>query len=182
MKRIVTSLLLLTLLLAMAIVPGYAQAMPAAEWADKSQASNSEPLDEILVDAVARDVNPPSRFWDLSQSDYHGGGNIEFWTYTRYYFSPNSDGEIYVEATFDWGPEWANNPFKGMSIECVEAKFGPGDTRVDERHIDKDTDSLGRMSSGRICFSGLDPDKYYYFGFTKTRDGEQAELDVEISH
>ena len=62
MKRIVTSLLLLTLLLAMAIVPGYAQAMPAAEWADKSQASNSEPLDEILVDAVARDVNPPSRF------------------------------------------------------------------------------------------------------------------------
>lgn len=37
MKRIVTSLLLLTLLLAMAIIPGNAQAMPAAEWVGEFQ-------------------------------------------------------------------------------------------------------------------------------------------------
>ncbi|MGI5883400.1 MAG: hypothetical protein ACOX83_00375 [Candidatus Spyradocola sp.] len=54
MKRIVTRLLLLTLLLAMAVVPGYAQtAMPAAEWVGESQLDfDVQDADDLLAEPV----------------------------------------------------------------------------------------------------------------------------------
>lgn len=182
MKRIVTSLLLLTLLLAMAIVPGYAQATPVAEWVGKSQVAYPVTPDDILVEARSRGRYAPTEFWDLSDDDYHASSD-GFYTavFTNYYFKPNSDGEIYVSASFRWVDEmwWSGAAEKTVSLECFEKD---SHTKVAEWDLTDYVSTDGYLRTGKILFHYLDTEKEYYFRFVRRHDGYATSLNATVSH
>lgn len=219
MKRIVTSLLLLTLLLAMAIVPGYAQATPAAEWVGESQLVHAqdaddllaEPIkstrsvqgepaaewvgesqlafaetpDDILTEPVTRGSNPPDAFWNLTADDYTAhAASIIHEIYTNYYFCPNADGEIYADASFTWlDLEDGASMYRSVTILLYEYDGSIlEDPELVSHQTEGYTDENGRLSTGRIRFFNLDPNKFYYFEFRKTPDTMPAELWAHISH
>lgn len=133
--------------------------------------------DALIESGILRDINPPTSYRNLATGPYYGGGNIRAKTYTRYYFSPNADGCIYVTASFDWGTDFAYSD-KAMWITCYE--LGNGD--VVRYNVPGGTDKYGVINSGRIRFSNLDVNKFYYFSFEKTYDAFYADLDVKIAH
>lgn len=210
MKRIVTRLLLLTLLLAIAVVPGYAQtAMPAAEWVGESQLDfDVQDADDLLVEPVkaprSAQGEPAAEWVGESQMPFaetpedsrtelvtkgshpytaHAGSMTQE-VYTDSYFCPNVDGEIYVSASFRW-LDLEEGASTNRSVTILLCEYGGSiweDPELVSHQTEGYADENGRLSTGRIRFYNLDPNAFYSFAFRKAPDAMPAELWVDISH
>lgn len=182
-KKTVMCMMMTILLLTMWIIPGYAAVEVVREPDAECAVSDAIPGDvDVLYEmSMRRDTSKPSSLWDLSSSSYRASGNIRFWTNTKYYFHPNSSGKIYVNASFNWGSDYVNDPLRGFVIYCYKLN-GASASLATSYDVSGPTDSNGKISSGRIAFKNLDPNGNYYFQFEKTRDNISADLSATISH
>ena len=167
----------------MRILPEYAAAEAVREPDTACAVRDAVPDDvDVLYEmSMRRYTSKPSSLWDLSSSSYRASGSICLWTNTKYYFHLNSSGKIYVNASFNWGSDYANDSLRGFVIYCYKLN-GTSASLATSYNVDGSTDSNGKISSGRIAFQNLDPNGNYYFQFEKTRDNISADLSATISH
>lgn len=124
-----------------------------------NQKLNVQNADDISLYGTSR----PGDFWNLSSRSYSGS----YWTnnsllFTNYYFSPNTNGKLYLDITTTADP--------GVSYAYVYLYSKDGSSILLTNQLDVN-------KSYRITYSNLNVDKFYYMGFdceskAKGHDGE----------
>lgn len=127
-------------------------------------------VDTNYTEVLIQGTSKPTSYWNLV-NDYNGEADWSSSIYTNYYFSPNEDGEIYVNFSLDYG--FAPNPDRGFYIVLYKITSSSALTTY-ERIVDE------QYESGAVKFYNLDPNTFYYFKFVKTNDGDTAHLDFTV--
>lgn len=179
-KRRVLSAILAVIMTLTMTAPAFALEVayePTTAPCDEERIYDSAQAD-IIEESYARDANKPTAMFNLDGKDYHVNGTFNTTIYTSYYFYPNAQGELFYNMTFQWQVETAGFPnLRGAKVECWDKTQNK---RVTEDKFDMKLQANGLYSTvietGGWRVYNLDPTHQYYFRFTKSFDGINANV------
>lgn len=146
---------------------------------DQGSQSNDTKVD-VLVEKFTRGVDPPTQFKNLATGSYYFTGTYKVMLYTNYYFSPNSSGNIKVNATTTWPANYTMQ--KQMIVTLINKNTGVQVGTVTGKTVyNPSTQMYGKVASISNTFSGLDTNSFYYFRIEKTNDTIDANLSGSVS-
>lgn len=142
---------------------------------DEEKVFDPEHVDDIIVESIGRGASIPKDFFNLDGQDYWVSGTYDTTIYTSYYFYPNASGELYWSFSFEW--TGVNYLQKMARVELWDKTDNKLVNSADFYMLKNNDGTYGPwIHTGNWRFFDLNPVHQYYFRFSKTWDGINANV------
>lgn len=130
---------------------------------------------DIIRNDLVRGAKKPTQLFNLDGANYYVDGLFDTTIYTSYYFYPNADGELYYSLTFQW--EESVGTERSVGVECWDRTTNSLATSNSFSLAKNSNETYGpSVSTGSWRIYNLDSTHQYYFRFTKSFDGIDANV------
>ncbi|MDD6045893.1 MAG: hypothetical protein PUC97_00505 [bacterium] len=135
----------------------------------------------VISESQTRGANPPTKLFDLSNSNYSVSGSWRYLIYTSYYFYPNAEGKLHWNFTVELADCFVNQT--SFTVDCWDKTTNRKVTSTTFYSELQPNGAHGLyISTGNWNTYNLDPSHKYYFAFLKTNDATEASITGTIRH
>ena len=126
------------------------------------------------TDDAQRSTKIPSTFYNLQKGRYQfSADSFSVSLFTNYYFCPNAKGELTVYANMTVGKRGVPTQLKVHLMDLNKKNYVSGKYVSNETQMTSDG-TYTTYVTVKKTFTGLDPNKFYFFEISKTNDGQYA--------
>lgn len=135
----------------------------------------------MLYESQTRGANPPTKLYDLSNSNYNVSGSWRYLIYTSRYFYPNSDGKLHWNFSVELAGSYVNQ--SSFTVDCWDKTTNKKVASTTFYAELQPNELYSRyITTGSWNTYNLDISHKYYFAFLKTNDATEASITGTIKH